>query len=74
MVFGIAKATGGTTNWEEVSDGNKIQVFAQILYGYGYWGPFALEYESAKVSVIGVLVCDLQFSYASSGRLRHLRI
>ena len=45
VVFGILKTTGGATDWNEVSDGNKIQVFAQILYGYGYWGPFALDIE-----------------------------
>jgi hypothetical protein len=49
VVFGIAKATGGNVNWNEVSTGNKIQVFAQILYGYGYWGPFALEYEESRL-------------------------
>jgi len=50
MVFGILKTTGGATDWNEVSDGNKIQVFAQILYGYGYWGPFALEYEDSYLT------------------------
>ena len=49
MVFGVLKATSGSTDWDSVSTGNKIQVFAQILYGYGYWGPFALEYEASKV-------------------------
>ena len=49
VVFGVLKATGAATNWADVSTGNKIQVFAQILYGYGYWGPFALEYESSNV-------------------------
>ena len=49
MVFGILKATAGSTNWADVGTGNKIQVFAQILYGYGYWGPFALEYENSRV-------------------------
>ena len=50
MVFGVLKATSGSTNWADVSTGNKIQVFAQILYGYGYWGPFALEYENSRIS------------------------
>ena len=49
VVFGVLKATSGSTDWDNVSTGNKIQVFAQILYGYGYWGPFALEYEASKV-------------------------
>jgi len=49
MVFGVLKATGGVWDWDQVSNGNKIQVFAQILYGYGYWGPFALEYEDSFV-------------------------
>ena len=49
MVFGIFKATNGALDWNAVSSGNKIQVFAQILYGYGYWGPFALEYEKSTV-------------------------
>ena len=49
VVFGVLKATAGSTDWEAVSTGNKIQVFAQILYGYGYWGPFALEYETSRV-------------------------
>jgi len=49
MVFGILKATGGSNDWENISNGNRIQVFAQILYGYGYWGPFALEYEDSFV-------------------------
>ena len=26
-----------------------IQFFAQLLYGYGYWGPFFLEYEKSTV-------------------------
>ena len=43
------KTTGLATSWDDVSDGNKIQVFAQLLYGYGYWGPFALEYENSRV-------------------------
>ena len=50
MVFGVLKATSGSTNWADVSTGNKIQVFAQILYGYGYWGPFALEYENSRIT------------------------
>lgn len=49
MVFGVLKATAGATDWAQVSNGNRIQVFAQILYGYGYWGPFALEYEDSFV-------------------------
>jgi len=49
MVFGVMKTTGLATSWDDVSDGNKIQVFAQLLYGYGYWGPFALEYENSRV-------------------------
>jgi len=49
MVFGIIKTAPPGTSWDDVSDGNKIQVFAQILYGYGYWGPFALEYENSRV-------------------------
>ena len=47
VVFGVLKTTGAATDWNQVSNGNKIQVFAQILYGYGYWGPFALEYEDS---------------------------
>lgn len=50
MWFGVLKATGAATNWADVSTGNKIQVFAQILYGYGYWGPFALEYEDSQLT------------------------
>ena len=49
VVFGIIKTAPPGTSWDDVSDGNKIQVFAQILYGYGYWGPFALEYENSRV-------------------------
>ena len=49
VVFGVLKTTGASTDWNDVSNGNKIQVFAQILYGYGYWGPFALEYEESSV-------------------------
>merc|ERR1711935_988060 len=50
MVFGILKVDGVPSwDWDNVSHGNKIQVFAQILYGYGYWGPFALEYEKSTV-------------------------
>jgi len=49
MVFGIFKATNGALDWNAVTPGNKIQVFAQILYGYGYWGPFSLEYEKSTV-------------------------
>merc|ERR1712051_432901 len=50
MVFGILKVDGVPSwDWDQVSNGGKIRVFAQILYGYGYWGPFALEYEPSRV-------------------------
>jgi len=50
MVFGIMKVENvATWDWDQVSNGGKIQIFAQILYGYGYWGPFALEYEDSFV-------------------------
>ena len=47
--FGILSVTAASTDWENLADGAKIQVFAQILYGYGYWGPFVLEFEESKV-------------------------
>merc|ERR1711997_1033331 len=52
MVFGIFKATSGALDWNAVSPGNKIQVFAQILYGYGYWGIFDLERALAEYSYV----------------------
>jgi hypothetical protein len=68
VVFGIFKATSGALDWNAVSPGNKIQVFAQILYGYGYWGPFALEYEK---SIVDCGTFDLEralaeYSYVTS--------
>lgn len=47
--FGALSAAGIVTNWDEVSAGNRLQIIAQLMYGYGYWGPFALEYETARV-------------------------
>jgi hypothetical protein len=68
MVFGIFKATSGALDWNAVSPGNKIQVFAQILYGYGYWGPFALEYEKSTVDC-GIFDLEralAEYSYVTS--------
>ena len=44
VVFGILRATHAE-DWNEVPDDKKILVLAEILYGYGYWGPFALDIE-----------------------------
>ena len=35
-----------------------IQFFAQLLYGYGYWGPFFLELQKSTVDC-GVSDLDL---------------
>ena len=37
------------TDWSQVSAGARLQIIAQLMYGYGYWGPFALEYEPARI-------------------------
>ena len=77
MWFGILSVTAASTDWENLADGAKIQVFAQILYGYGYWGPFVLEFEESKVDC-GLpnlettlteygYVTDHQYSSLSSG-------
>ena len=50
MVFGVLKATTGSTNWDDMETGDKIQALAQTLYGYGYWGPFVDDYENSKVN------------------------
>ena len=49
MVFGVLKTTGNNWNFEDLGTGDRIQVIAQILYGYGYWAPFAFEFEKARV-------------------------
>ena len=45
MAFGIAAGASGNPNTKEWSQAERIQVTAQALYGYGYWGPFLLEFE-----------------------------
>ena len=49
VVFGVLKTTGNNWNFEDLGTGDRIQVIAQILYGYGYWAPFAFEFEKARV-------------------------
>lgn len=39
----------GLTTFMELPEGNQILVLAQLMYGYGYVGPFALEYEKTAL-------------------------
>jgi hypothetical protein len=61
VYFGIALVTGGESNWSLISEGQGIQVLAQVLYAIGYSLPFTLEIGSAAVDC-GVAdfdeVCD----------------
>ena len=50
MAFGIAAGANGNPNTKEWSQAERIQVTAQALYGYGYWGPFLLEFEEKSLS------------------------
>ena len=45
VVFGMAAGAEGNPNKSEWTEAQSIQVTAQALYGYGYWGPFLLEFE-----------------------------
>ena len=37
------------TTFVDLPESNQILVLAQLLYGYGYVGPFALEYEKTAI-------------------------
>lgn len=50
MAFGIAAGANGNPDTKEWSQGERLQVTAQALYGYGYWGPFLLEFEEKTLS------------------------
>ena len=47
--FGVAGAADGNPNLGELNQGQQLLVLAQIMYGYGYWGPFLLEFEQARL-------------------------
>jgi len=50
--FGVlsnSNGPDGLTTFNSLSEGNQILVLAQLLYGYGYVGPFALEYEKTAI-------------------------
>ena len=49
VAFGIAAGASGNPNTKEWSQAERIQVTAQALYGYGYWGPFLLEFEEKSL-------------------------
>ena len=49
MSFGVAGAADGNPNLGELNQGQQLLVLAQIMYGYGYWGPFLLEFEQARL-------------------------
>ena len=49
MAFGIAAGSNGNPNFAALTQGEQIQVTAQALYGYGYWGPFLLEFEEKNL-------------------------
>lgn len=49
MLFGVAAGAGGNPNLGQISEGARTQVTAQLLYGYGYWGPFLLEFEESTL-------------------------
>ena len=46
----------GLTTFMNLPEGQQILVVAHLMYGYGYVGPFALEYEKTALD------CDL-FDY-----------
>ena len=50
VAFGIAAGANGNPNTKEWSQAERIQVTAQALYGYGYWGPFLLEFEEKTLT------------------------
>ena len=43
--FGILLGTNGATSLSVIPPGPKFQAVAQLFYGYGYAGPFFLDYE-----------------------------
>ncbi|TRY75004.1 hypothetical protein TCAL_04943 [Tigriopus californicus] len=49
MVFGVFNGASGNPNLGELTLAEQIQVTAQLMYGYGYWGPFLLEFEPARL-------------------------
>ncbi len=48
-LFGVASATHGDVELGSLKDSEKVQVVAEFLYGYGYWGPFLLQFEDARL-------------------------
>lgn len=54
MIFGVRSAIGDSQRTDgginQLGFGDQLQVAAQVLYGYGYWGPFLLELEEARLS------------------------
>ncbi len=49
VLFGLAAATEGEVELGRLDTGPQIQVAAELLYGYGYWGPFLLQFEDARL-------------------------
>ena len=47
--FAIDASLHCKDDWIPGSPYSPIQFFAQLLYGYGYWGPFFLEYQNSTV-------------------------
>ena len=57
----MAAGASGNPNFGELTFGEQVQVSAQALYGYGYWGPFLLEFEEARLDcgeydLVGILL------------------
>ena len=59
------------TTFVDLPESNQILVLAQLLYGYGYVGPFALEYEKTALNcglidyeevLYGIIYSILRFS------------
>ena len=47
MLLNSVDTDGSLTSFMSLPESNQILILAQLMYGYGYVGPFALEYEDA---------------------------
>lgn len=48
--FGVLKSFRGDLNTVSTDLGGVILAIGQVLYGYGYVGPFALEYKKTRLT------------------------
>ena len=44
----MALGASGDPRFGKLSKGQQVQVTAQFLYGYGYWGPFFFTFENPR--------------------------